>query len=168
MKKWLMIAMAAGFVSSALATAPAAMTVSTNSVMLVPKKPVASTAWATNTVYAQGVVVKNDGYYYFAVDGGRTTNAAPTHTTGDAEATGGGITWRQINHNKRSGIIISMQTTNGMANISFGTSDAVAGSGGKLVGNGHAIMFSPDDNYQGEIHAIRSVASDVIIGVQEF
>jgi len=166
MKK--LIALLTMLSASVFADAPATMTVSTNSLILVPKKPVAYTSWTTNTVVAQGAVVRNDGLYYFAVDGGTTTNAAPTHTSGDVEASPGGITWRQISPNKRNGVVVVSQTSSGSVNLSFGAFAAVPAYGPKLVGDGHFLLFGVEDNYQGEIRAIRSGSVDTVVGIQEF
>ena len=164
MKK--LMAMAVLVAGVAWATAPFNDTIGTNSVQLVSQKPVSSTAWATNTAYSVGDVVSNGGYYYFATNAGTTTNAAPTHTSG--EATYGTMTWRQISPNRRRSLVISVQTSGGEANLSFGTSDAVDEKGVKLVGAGTTYIFGIDDNYQGEVHAISSTSNDVVLGVQEF
>ena len=150
----------------ALATAPFNDTVGTNSVQLVAKKPVEWTAWASNTVYAAGDVVKSSGYYYMALESGTSSNSVLTNTTG--EASDGLLNWRQIEKNKRQGVVITMQTSGGSANLSLGTSPAVDEKGLKLVSEGHTLIFGPEDNYQGEIHAISSTTGNVVIGVQEY
>src|SRR6056297_3630774 len=104
MKKTLIViaTLVAGF---ALADAPYSVTVSTNSVVLAPSKPLVDTsAWASNTVYAQGAVVTSGGYYYFATVGGTSSNTAPTNTTG--QATDGTVTWHETNKNRRNGVLI--------------------------------------------------------------
>ena len=101
MKKLMSILAIAGIAASVWATAPASNTVSTTSVVLVPKKPVSYTTWTTNTAYAQGAVVKSGTLYYMTTDGGVTTNAAPTHTSGEQVATGGGISWRNRERSSR-------------------------------------------------------------------
>jgi hypothetical protein len=153
----------------AWATAPFSDVVGTSSLKLVAAKPVAWTAWTTNTVYAQGAVVKSGGYYYFAVDAGLTTNAAPTHTSG--EVTANGMTWRQISPNKRQGVVVTVKTdaaNGGRIDLSLGTASATNGAGLRLVGEGATLIFSPGDNYNGEINVVSGSGSNVTVGVQEF
>ena len=169
MKKLAGILSTVVLMATAFATAPFSDTIGTSSVQLVARKPVSFTAWTTNTAYSVGDVVKNGTVYYFATNAGTTTNAAPTHTVG--EATSGTMTWRQISPNRRSGVAITVQTTSangGAVNLSIGTDAATNNCGIRLVGEGSTIVFSPADNYNGEIHAVSASGSNVVVGVQEF
>ena len=169
MKKWIGILLLGGVIV-VYATAPFTATVGTDSLQLVAAKPLIGTsAWATNTAYSVGDVVKNGTVYYFATNAGTTTNAAPTHTVG--EATYGTMTWRQISKSARTGVAITVQTTSangGAVNLSIGTDAATNNCGIRLVGEGSTIVFSPADNYNGEIHAVSASGSNVVVGVQEF
>jgi hypothetical protein len=80
--------------------------------------------------------------------------------------TDGTAKWVYTLANRRNGCAVSVKTTGGTADLSFGTSSAVTTNGFRLVGEGHAIIFGVEDNYQGEVHAISGSA--VVLGVQEF
>jgi len=148
------------------ADAPYSITVGTNSTQLVARKPLQNIDdWAASTAYAQGAVVKSGLYYYFATAGGTSSTNAPTATTGSV--TDGTVTWQETDARKRNGVVISVQTSGGKANLSFGTDNATTNTSFRLVGEGHAIMFSTDDQYQSEIQAISADGSDVILGIQE-
>lgn len=153
-------------VGSAFATAPASQTVGTNSVMVVPRKPLSYTDWTASTAYAQGACVKSGFYYYFAVVAGTTSTTAPTHTSG--EATDGTVTWRQVSQNRRQGVVVSIKTASGKADLSLANTPAIADGGIRLSGEAHSLVFSVDDNFQGEIHAISATTNDVVIGIQEY
>ena len=76
----------AGFMSNALATAYN-VTVSTNSVILVPRPAVNAAEWNTNTVYSQGSFVSSSSVIYWTNTGGTSSTnvvAAPSHGSGVA------------------------------------------------------------------------------------
>ena len=153
---------------AALAGAPFNDTIGTSSVQLVPKRPFSATTWSSNATMTAGSVTKNGGYYYFIAAAGTSSNA-PTHTTG--EVTDNSVTYRVIESGKRNGVIVSVQTTSndgGAVNLSLGSSAATNTCGLVLVGQGSSIVFGPEDNYQGAIHAVSSSGSNVVVGVQEF
>jgi hypothetical protein len=142
-------------------------TVGTNSLQLVASKPVRGASnWASNTVYSAGDVVKNGRFHYMAVGSGTSSNVAPVHVYGDASDEA--VTWRAVSPGTRNGLVISVKTSGGKVDLSFGATNAIANGGMRLTGEGHAIMFGPTDNYQGTIHAISVSGGDVVLGVQEF
>jgi len=148
--------------------APVSITVGTNSVQLIPQRPANTTrlTWQTGVTNSPGQVVKYNGNYYFTALGGVSSTNAPTHTTG--EASDGVVTWRYVTPGKRGGVMVSVKTSGGKADLSFGQDSASITNGFRLTGEGHAIIFGRDDNFQGEIHAISADGNDVVLGIQEF
>jgi len=132
------------------------MTISTNLVKIAPSRlqsQTKATAWATNTVYAQGTLVLagadfaedvlgnvTDGQVYMAAVGGTSSNSPsiPVHTNG--EVVEGTVTWRHITTGQNlkpvprlAASIISLSTNQ----VTFGTSpNLVAGAGDILTGVG--------------------------------
>jgi|SRR6056297_590454 len=147
--------------------APVSVTVGTNSVYLVPQRPVntISTKWASGVTNVTGDVVVNSGNYYFTSLGGVTGTNAPTHTSGDASD--GGVTWRYMTPGRRGGVLVSVKTSGGSTDLSLGSDDAAVTNGLRLVGEGHALIFGRQDNFQGSIRAVSADGSDVVLGIQE-
>ena len=142
-------------------------TVGTNSTTLAVAKPVAAaTAWSNGVAYAQGTIVASSNSYYMAKAAGTSSTNAPGHTVG--EASDGTVTWIYTPAKKRRYLAISVKTSGGRADLSFDGTDAVATNDVRLVGEGHAIIFGPVDNYQGGATAISADGSDVVLGVTEF
>lgn len=163
------LATTAGITTSAPPTHTSGDTTSGTITWRYLEKTGRTTAWVTNTVYAIGDVVSNAGYYYFATNAGRTTNAVPTHTTG--EAAYGTMTWRQISKGARKGLILAVQTTSangGAVNYSLSSSAATNTAGGILVGQGASVIFGKTDDFQDEVHIISATGSNVVFGFQEF
>lgn len=140
-------------------------TVGTNSVMIVPRKPLAqnSTDWVQSTAYSQGDTVKSGLNYYFATTAGTTGTTAPTHTTDTA--VDGTVTWLHIDAFKRSLLVITMDTAGGVSYLGF-DGDAEVGEGTKLVGAGHMLIFSPTDDFQGAVWAISDGATNTLTVVE--
>ena len=143
-------------------------TVGTNSVVLLPSKPLDryATQWTASTSYAQGTVVKQFPNYYFAQVGGTSTNVAPSHTSGTA--TDGTVTWRWISPAKRSGLFVSMRSATGKADVILGNETVAATNGIPLINEGHTLVFSTQDNIQGKVSAIGTTTNDVILSFGEF
>lgn len=144
------------------ADAPASVTVSTNSVMILPARPIKNAViWTANTTYPQGATVKQDDRYYWAVVGGVSTTTAPTHVYGDA--IDNTVTWRKIEKGDRSRWVATVNSTN---NVYFSIGfPAVLNKGIRLNASGGALSLS-DGCSNDPVFAIAAETNNVVC-VQE-
>lgn len=151
---------------AALADPSYSHTVTTNSVMILPPRNLSNAAaWATNTLYAQGQVVKSAKKLYWCQTAAGATNTIadlPAYEA-DGRSANGTNTWQFIPSEKRSGCAIVNDGTN-TCYISFGSA-AVLNSGIRLNANG-GNMSDFAGTFQGPVYAIS--ASPITLTAQEW
>lgn len=92
------------------------ITIASNTLTMIagPAGTRGAPAWATNTAYAQGSVVKSQGTgpIYFALIAGTSTNVAGAGPVGLGNVTDGTVTWRMARSSKRDSFSIQDVGTN--------------------------------------------------------
>ena len=148
-------------VSYLFAGPPLNYSVGTNSAVIVAERNIQNAAaWATNTAYLQGQVVKVGNHsFYWAVTNGtsHTSGTGPSHGWGDG--TDGTLTWRAMMTRPRKSVVVVNDSTNTVY-ISIGF-PAEVNKGIRLNGSGGSVSLG---DYQGRIYAIAgSDGNNVVI-----
>ena len=156
----------AGFV---LAEPPLMFSVSTNSILVLPKRTLQGAAiWKTNHVYAQGSYVETNSQIYVALTAGTSgTNLsnAPDHAYG-IDTNDNGIAWYRVNDREpRYGYSISNGSTNDVY-LSRGFPAEI--SKGEILSTIGSYAGEDSSPWQGEIFAISPVDIGSVIYVQEW
>ena len=162
MKRFIGIVCGLMLVASALFAAPGAVTISTNSIRVLPPAGVnsASALWTTNTTYANGQMVYSTGggVYMCLVGGASYTGAVPPAAVGDI--TDGTVTWRRAFSRLRLGLAIVNDGT-GVVYVAVDT-PAVYGQGIRLNPNGGSVVFSGTGVQQVFLSAICGITNGTL------
>jgi hypothetical protein len=147
------------YVSIGYSGAPLVYTLSTNSVEILPAKPIQPhlANWATNTVYTQGVLVQNLEAYYFAMNAGTSSNAGAGPSFRSTTGADNDITWVQVPRGNRTGLCVVNGSIDDVY-LSIGL-PAVAGSGIKLIPNSGPFLLQ---GYNGAVYAISTNTSSAL------
>jgi len=162
MKKLITFATAALIAGIMLADAPIGLDVGIVSAKLLPRRNVRNaTAWATNTAYTQGALVKSGPNIYMTLIAGTSEVTAPKH--GYGTATNGTTTLLKVHNTDREGFdIVNIGAANVFVSIDYA---AETNKGVRIVPNG---WFSLDDGiFQGPLFVIsEGITTNRVIGLE--
>lgn len=137
---------------------PIGLAIGTNSVMILPQRPIHSGGpWAATTAYAQGYVMKTNNAVYMALKGGTSGSTLPSHTAGTA--VDGTVTWYRIPTPKaeRQGFaIVNNHETNVLYASAF--RPAVSNAGIRLNASGGNWT----DTHQGAVYVMSGPTGHVV------
>jgi hypothetical protein len=159
MKKIIGILIGLTFIGMCYAGAPMNYTLSSNSVQLLPAKPihVGIASWVTNVVYGQGVLVQNLGAYYFAMVGGTSSNSGAGPAFRNTTGADNDITWVHVPQGSRTGLCVVNGSLDNIY-LSIGL-PAITNQGIKLIPNSVPFILS---GYNGQVYAISTNSSSAI------
>ena len=123
-----------------------------------------SPQWTTNTAYAQGAVVKNQGSVYFALVAGTSTNAVSTGPLGAGKITDGTVTWRKAPSGSRTTLSVQDVGTNTSCKtyvvLSYGAGPNVASA--VLLYSGGSVSYGPGEAPQTAAYVLSTHNTSII------
>ncbi len=146
---------------------PPDISVSSNTLTMVAGPAGAKWApqWTTNTVYAQGSVVRNLGSTYFALTAGTSTNSASASgPIGAGKITDGTAVWRRCPSGHRDSLSVQNVGTDDACKVyvitSYGGSTNVAAA--VLLYTGGSVSYNSTDAPQTAVYVLSTHNTSVV------
>lgn len=153
MKKLVLSVILSVVSGACFADGPVGMTVGTNSVKILPSRPIVSaTAWTNGIALVQGQVIANNGFFYMAEAAVTSATNEPTHAVGVVNSLRGVRTGRRV--------ALTLQNLSTSNTVYFAFGSAAAENKGGALAPGAGFTLS---GYQEAVYMISPSGDSVVV-----